>query len=288
MTFFIKSALTLTLPPFIATILVLFIALSASKRSSQNLSRFLTALAIAVGYIFGHRIATGSFPLIPKSVEDWFPLLALATLMFSLLENLPKISAPIRLSLRLVLSVPAISVLLVPLATLSLPSKLAWAFGLGLMLAILWTGLDELSDKQNEAILPLSLSMAATMNSAALFISHSAKLSQLSGVFTAVLGSMFLFWLWQREWSMAKGASGVFTLLFFGINVSSMFYADLPLFSAILLWLAPLSGWIRSLPFVRNLSNWLQFALHIATCLLLSAFGVGIAIYTHGLPVGIY
>lgn len=284
MAFFIKSALTLTLPPFIVATLILLVALVASKRSLQNLSRFLTALAIAVGYTIGHGIATGSLSLIPKSVEDWLPLLAFAALTLSLLENLPKIPAPIRLSLRLISSVAAISVLLMPLAALSLPSKLGWAFVLGLMLAVFWTGLDELSEKQKEAVLPFSLSVVAAINSAALFVSHSAKLSQLSGVLAAVLGTMFLFCLWQRQWSMAKGASGVFSLLFFGINVSGMFYADLPLLSAIFLWLAPLSGWILKLPFSKNLPNWSQIVLQISISLLLVAFGVGIAVRLHGLP----
>ncbi|MCS7191459.1 MAG: hypothetical protein NZ937_00535 [Armatimonadetes bacterium] len=288
MIFFVKSAMALSLPPFIATVLLLLASLFASKRRLQILSRFLTASAVAFGYATGHRIATGSLLLIPRSVEDWLPLLAFAALMLSLFENLPKISAPIRLFLRLVLSVASILALLIPLANLSLPSKLGWAFGLGLMLAILWTGLDELSEKQTEALLPLSLSVVTAINSTALLISHSAKLSQLSGVLTAVLGTFFLFCLWQRQWSIAKGASGVFTSLLFGINVSGIFYADLPLLSAILIWLATLSGWVRSLPFSRNLTNWLQIALQILISLSLAAFSVGIAVYKNGLPTGGY
>ncbi len=288
MAFLIKSALLLSLLPFVATFLISLFATLASKRGFVNLSKFLTALAIAVGYAIGHKIATGSLEFIPKSVENWLPILALVASMLGLFENLPKIVSPVRLFLRLILGLIAIAVLLMPLAFLSAPAKLGWVIALGILLATLWTGLDELSEKRTDAVLPLSLSLIAAVNSAALFISHSAKLSQLSGVLASVVGAIFIFCLWQKGWSMAKGASGVFVSLLFGINVISMFYANLPLLSAIFLWLAPLSGWIRISPFNQKLHLWLQVALQIAVSLLLAFIGVGIAVFTHGLPSGGY
>lgn len=288
MAFFLKSALTLSLPPFIVTFAILLASLFASKRELITLSRFLTALAIALGYAVGHRIATGSFALVPKSVEDWLPLMALFVAFVSLVENLPKLTFPLRSLLRLVFSVAAIAILLLPLAVLGFSAKLGWALALGFLLTLVWTGLDELAERKHEAVLPLALSLVTVVSSASLFISHSAQLSQLAGVLSAVLGSLFIFNLWQRQWSMAKGASGVVALILFSINVNGIFYANLPLLSAIFLWLAALSGLLRLLPFSAKLNIWLQFALQLTITLLLSVIGFGIAVYTHGLPTGGY
>ncbi|GEM_PF-639700 len=288
MAFFLKSALTLSLPPFAATLLILLLALTASKRGLLTLSRFLTALAIVSGYSVGHRIATGSLELFPKSVEGWLPLLAFLVSLLSLFENLPKVSALLRLLPRLILGLIAIAVLLIPLAALSVAAKIVWAVVLGLGFAVVWTGLDELSERQTDALLPLLLSLIAATNSAALFISHSAQLSQLSGVLASAVGAIFVFCLWQRHWSMAKGASGVFVLLLFGINTCCMFYADLPLLSLVFFLLAPLSGWVRILLLTSKLPRWSQLTLQVAVSLLLAFVGVGIAIYKNGLPMGGY
>lgn len=87
---------------------------------------------------------------------------------------------------------------------------------------------------------------------------------------------------------MVKSASGVFVLLLFGINVSGMFYADLPLMSAIFFWLAPLSGWVFILPFSENFPFRSQVALRVATSLLLAFVGVIVAILKNGLPTSGY
>ncbi len=288
MVFFLKSALILSLPPFVATSLILLFALIALKRGLLTLSRFLTALAIAFGYAVGHRIATGSLEFIPKSVEGWLPLLAFLASLLSPLENLPKLFAPFRLSFRLAFGIFAVTILLMPSAVLSLSAKITWAIVFGLAFAFIWTGLDELSERQPDAVLPFSLSLIAALNSTALFISHSAQLSQLSGVGASVAGAIFVLCFWQRQWSMVKSASGVFVLLLFGINVSGMFYADLPLMSAIFFWLAPLSGWVFILPFSENFPFRSQVALRVATSLLLAFVGVIVAILKNGLPTSGY
>lgn len=288
MAFFVKSAIALGLPPFVLALLVSAASFYALKRNWQGLGNFLSALAVAIGYSVGHRVATGSLPLVPRSVEDWLPLLAFVASLLSVLENSPKVNEPIRFSLRSVFCLLAASVLLLPSASLSLPVKFGWALGLGVTFGVVWTGFAQLANRGGDATLPFSLSLVATINSAALLISHSAALSQLSGVLAAVAAAVFISCLFGKQKAMLSGAGGVLVSLLFGANVSGMFYADLPVPSAIFLWLAPLAGWVRFLPFLQNLPRWSQVASQLAAVVLLSTLGLGIAIYKHGLPTGGY
>jgi len=286
--FFIKSALVIGLPPAVSSLLILLVASLASKRGQLWLSRLLTGLAVAVGYSIGHRIATGTLTLVPHSSEQWLPLLGLAVGVLSAIENFPKLPKWLGLIWKYLLGFAGISALLLPSTVLTTTAKVAWIFALSIAATLVWSGLDAFAEREASPLLPFSWSLVAAMGSAALFIAHSAVLSQLSGVLAATLGGTFVFVALQRKWSLAKGAAGVFAILLFGIGVNGIFYADLPLFSAILIWLSPLASWVRTLIETKGLPAWAQVISQLSTTFILAACGVGFAVYKLGLPQGGY
>ena len=288
MAFFVKSALTLGLPPAILTIAFLSLALWASKRGKEELSRWVTGAAIAFGYTLGHRIATGSLSLIPHSSEQWLPLLALISLLLSLIDIVPRIPVWAKLTWRTLLGFVVSGVLLFPATFLSPQAKVTWVLGLGILLAAVCFCLDVLAEKETKAWLPFTWSLVAGFGSVSFLIAHSAIVSQLSGVLASVLSVTFLFVAWRRNWSLAKGATSVFVALLFGLGINSAFYADLPITSAILLWLAPLAGWIQFAPFSGRLPKWAQTFVSVFAVLLMAALGIGFTVYKLGLPQGGY
>ncbi len=284
MAFFVKSALILGLSPAILTLALLSLALWASKRGKRGLSRWVTGAAIATGYVLGHRIATGSLTLIPHSSEQWLPLLALASLLLNLIDLVPLTPVWAKLTWRTLLGFAVSGVLLFPATFLTASTKVAWVLGLGILFAVVCFCLDALAEMEPRAWLPFTWSLVAMAGSASFLIAHSAIVSQLSGVLASVSGATFIFAAWRRNWSLAKGATTVFVVLSFGLGINSAFYADLPVASAILLWLAPLAGWIKFVPLVMRLPNWVQTLVSICAVLLVAALGIGFTIYKLGLP----
>ncbi len=288
MTFFLQSALALGLPPAVVTFIGLVLAWGAAKRERRFVSRCLTGFAVAFGYAVGHRIATGALPFMPSSAEHWLPLLALMAALLGILESLPNIPRFWRWLWRLLFGIVAVTVLLLPLPSLSPTGKAIGSVGLGVLMAAVWTGLNGLAGRVTDASLPIALAITAAINSVALLIAHTAIVSQLSGVLAATMGAAFVFVLWQRRWSLLGGAMGVVTVLLFGAGINGIFYADLPIPSALFLWLAPLTGWLR---LYRSVQSWhpiASIALQLIATTLFAAIGLGIAIRQLGLPTGGY
>jgi hypothetical protein len=288
MAFFAKSALILGLPPAILTLSLLSLALWASKRGKRELSRWITGAAIAVGYVLGHRIATGLLTLIPHSSEQWLPLLALTSLFLSLIDLVPRVPVWARLTWRTLLGLAVSGALLFPVTFLTASAKVAWVLSLGILFSVVCFCLDALAEREPKAWLPFTWSLVAMAGSASFLIAHSAIVSQLSGVLASVSGATFIFAAWRKDWSVDKSATAVFATILFGLGINGAFYADLPIISAILLWLSLLAGWIRFVPFVRQLPNWAQTIASICVALLIAALGVGFAVHKLGLPSGGY
>lgn len=288
MTFFLKSALTLSLPSAVVVLAGLAFALLAEKRGRQVLSRWLTGVALTVGYAVGHRIVTGTLSLVPHSAEDWLPLLALLAAIFSALDNLPNLPSVFKPMWRLLVSIGAIAVLLFPSAFLTTGAKIMWTIGLGIALTLLWLTMEALAERQTGALLPLAWSVVATASSVALFIAHTAAISQLSGVLAAITGAAFVFGLWQRQWSWAKGAVGVVAVLLLGVTVNGAFYAELPIASAVFLWLAAISGWTGSALDNQRLPAWGRVAVQLVITVVFASIAVGITVHKLGLPTGGY
>ena len=283
MEFFVKSALTIGLPPAILTFALLSLALWISRKGKGEISRWVAGLAFVFGYALGHRIVTGSLPLVPHSSEQWLPSLAFISLLLSPIDEF-KTSVWAKVAWRILLGIGVVGALLLPATFLPLPAKAAWILTLGIFLAVVCFCLDALAEREPKAWLPFTLSAVSAMSSISFLIAHSAIISQLAGVLTSVLGAAFLFVAWQRNWSLAKGATAVFVVLIFGLGINSAFYADLPVASAILLWLAPLVGWIKFAPLVMRLPNWVQTLVSICAVLLVAALGIGFTVYKLGLP----
>jgi len=288
MAFFLKSALTLGLPPALVTFVGLLLAWLMARQERWFLSRWLTGFAIAVGYATGHRLATGTLPLLPSSAEHWLPLSAMMAAFLGILESLPSIPRFWRWLWRLLFGIAAVTVLLLPLPSLPPTGKAIWSVGLGVLMAAVWTGVNGLAGRVTDAALPIALAITAAINSAALLIAHTATVSQLSGVLAAAMGSTCAFVLWQRRWSLAGGATGVMVTLLFGTGVNGAFYADLPIASALFLWLAPLTGWLREHPFLQAWHPIASIALQLVATTLLAAIGLSIAIWQLGGPTGGY
>lgn len=288
MAFFLKSALTLGLLPALVTFVGLLLAWGAARQERGFVSRCLTGFAIAFGYAVGHRIATGALLFLPSSSEHWLPPLALVAALLGTFESLPNIPRFWCWLWRLLFGIATVAALLWPLPSLSPIGKAMWSVSLGILMTVVWTGLNGLAGRIADASFPLALAITAAISSATLLIAHTATVSQLLGVLAATMGAAFVFVLWHRHWSLAGGATGVIVALLFGAGINGAFYADLPLASAFFLWLAPLMGWLRG---HRSIQGWhpiVSIALQLVATTLFAAIGLGIAIWQLGGPTGGY
>ena len=120
----------------------------------------------------------------------------------------------------------------------------------------------------------------------AFFVSGSALLAQLSGALAAVFGAAVVLAWWAPGLSLASGTLTVFVPVYAGLLIQAYFYSELPIWSAILMYLAPFALWLGEKRSVYYRTPW---KAALARLLMIGAplgVAVGIAFYVMGQSAG--
>jgi hypothetical protein len=225
-------------------------------------------LGVGVAFLLGCRLM-GRWPHWPPS-EDQDRFLALLVPAVTVVE-LAAALLPGRWwlvwPLRLVVAAGAAPLLLhqsVYLADLAGPDSAEWTpaqarltlLVLGALLAAGWGGLELLAWRCPGRSLPLCLALTCAGAAAAVMLSGSYTGGQIGVPLAAALlgatgGSLAL-----PAAQAGRAALGIALVGLFGLLVSGRYFASLSTTHALLLWTAPLLGWLPELPGLRQVGPW--------------------------------
>lgn len=241
------------------------------------------ALGLAGGYMAGHAGLSGwpSFP--PADVTDWLFWFAAVGVGFGFLKAFCRGPRWIRWLGRGIASAGVPWLLLRPLSTWSAVERLGGVVALGAALFVFWSLLERLAERRPGASIPLVLWASASGTSAVLLFSASASLGGLCGALAAGLGACVALGWWRPSLSLARGPIPVVALLLGGLWILGSFYSEVSIPGAVLLYLAPLSGWIGEVPALQGLAPWKSASIRLAAALIFVGAAAGIALSGSGL-----
>ena len=203
------------------------------------------AAAVTLGYFAGHVLLASWPPIPPAKAVDWLAYLALAGGAAGLTQRHWGKRWYTAWPVMLLLSCLFAAVLMRSYIqhTWSRNEGILWISGLGVAAAVLWNTLERLASKRTGASLPMSLWLICAASSSAFVFSGSGLLGQLAGALAAVFGAAVILAWWAPGLSLASGTLTVFVPVYAGLLIQAYFYSELPVWSAILLYLAPFALW---------------------------------------------
>lgn len=213
---------------------------------------WVAALAVAAGYVAGHAAIIGVPPLPPIDATHWaFHVAWMAGLVAFLPGSARR--ALLALGVPVIVLWPRIS------QAWSVGVSAAWLIGSALVLYSSAAGLESLEGRRAARCLPLGLTVGVSLASVTLLLSGSALVAQLAGALAATLGALTVgTWLWPER--SPSGAVLPFLAIFSTLLLVGIHYVEMPLASAILLVLFPLSVALVDLGALRRLPNAAAFA----------------------------
>ncbi len=218
------------LPGVLIPALVAAVALGLSRRRG---------FASGVGYLAGHLLIRGWPPFPPLETTDWPLSLALAAMVVSWREPIRR---PIRAILHLIFTGAVLFLTLRPLIghTWTFRQSVAWLGGLSLALLVLWEALDTLADSPASAALPPTLALIGTALGLSIALSGSLVLGRLTLALGASLAAVAVGGRWLDRKRVHGGLTVAFVLLV-SLGLNGFFYAELPITTALLFSVAPLT-----------------------------------------------
>lgn len=245
------------------------------------------AVAFTLGYVIAYFVAFGMPPFPPTDAMQWLVYLTMTAMFIGLAESFLQTPSWAQWLLRWLFSVLMFWLLLHTIVTYTwgVIKGIMWLLTLSLMMLLFWTTLDNLAEKVTGSLVPALFFITAFGSSLALMLGRSASVSQLCGSVAAILALGAVIGWRQPKFTLAKGAMAVLTVLIFGFWLNGVFYAYLPMVTAILLMLSPLTGWLGEVTLIRRLPSWQSVSLQLIVALLLVSIANIIAVWLLGLPI---
>ncbi len=251
--------------------LILLLGWRPWKRALEPDAAAAAAGPLALGGAWlAAQIAIVGVALPPVQASDWLAVLVAAAVLGGLVEALRRPPAWMRWSWRAALSLALPALLALPLWRSSWSSLEALAVigaaAIGVFGA--WSLLEAQARRRAGAAMPLLLAVLAGGSALVLALSGSASLGQLGGALAAAVGAALVIALLQPRLSLAHGAIGPLVIALAGLWLNGTFYADVPIGSLVLLFVAPWLALVGRLGRVQRLAAW-QSALVRAGAVLL-------------------
>jgi hypothetical protein len=236
------------------------------------------ALALGAGEIAAHGVnAMPAFP--PVEVTDRIPWLVLAALLLGICESIRPSPGWARWENRMLLILLAMGLILGPVLGATWPSRsdLAWQGGLVVLLLVVWASLEVLAARRSTAVLGPSLLVVAASAGASLLVSGSLVLGQLGLGLASTLAAVWVLSWWLPDRSMSRGGVPVLVASYAALLIEGHVYSALPLASAVLLAVAPLTAWAGFVGLSR-LAPWQGALLGAAATLVPAGVALGMAV----------
>lgn len=255
------------MPPIVAPVLVpaaiAFLCLLISwrawrRRRLAEEGHWGGAAALTLGFLSAYFILVSWPAMPPKKAMDWMPYLVLIAGVAGVTQRKWGKRWYARFSLNLLLGGLFAGVVLRSYLqnTWERDEGILWIAGLAAATTLLRNTLERLATKRRGASLPLSLWLFCAATSVAYTMSGSALLGQLTGALAAVFGAAIVLAWWAPGLSLAAGALTVFAPVYVGLLIQAHFYSELPLLSAVLLYLTPFCLWLGEARRVYYMKPW--------------------------------
>ena len=248
-------------------------ALANLIRRWHSLSGFLLALGVASSFVAADWLLRGSSDTWwPADVTRQLPYFALLACLIAGMESVWREDRSLlKHSLLFLLNVGISFFVSWQMTSIAQP-RWVWVSVVTLALTILWTALS--------LPLPLNLSwlalgnwaLVAGLTGGLLTLSRSASLGLVSVAFGCALGALALI---QMRWKTIswQAITGVFSVALMSLTLSGQQFAELPIISAVLMIVSPLSVLLLKLPWLEK-RYWLSvIAVLLTTLVLLGVAG---------------
>lgn len=214
------------------------------------------AVGIALGFFSANYLLVSWPPFPPNAPSHWLVYLAIIAALLTLLERRWRLSPEWLWRFRFGMSTLFMLILLrsMIMYTWTDPQALFWLAMIIPTTAVTWKYLDVLARRRKGATVPMTLSLVCAVASGCLALSGSMLLAQLAGALASIFAVAVLLGLWARDFTLSGGGISLFVLLYAGLLWQGCFYAELPVVSGGLLFLAPLTAWVLEIKIIRQLS----------------------------------
>lgn len=229
-------------------------------------------LAIVIGFAIAQYGTDGVPTFPPVQASDYFTPIALVVgvLAIAFADRLPGLA---RLALRVVVSLAIILVIVQPvLGPTWTPSQATgWIAGMLVVAVITWTSLESTSKVAPGPGLPIALLVNAAGVAVVLVSAGSARYAQLAGAVASVMGPVAVLGFIRRESPLLKNSGWVAGVLLSMLLVAGVTFVDVPLPSALLVALAPVTFRVGELKALQNRPWWQRELARVVVSLVLVA-----------------
>ena len=242
------------MPPVIAPVLIpatimgfaLFFSWGAwSRRHGLARGHWGGALGLAGAYFCAH-VLLKSWPGIPpERADDWQAWLALPLGAVGVAQRWWGAKWFAALPVRAIVSGGVIALLLQSQIEFSWDGWELWVWlgGLTAAATLFWHSLERLAEKRSGASMPLNLWALSALSAGVFTLSGSAFFGQLAGALAAAFGAAVVLALWSPGIGVSGGTMTIFAPLYCGLAARGYFHAEVPVYSAALMYLAPFALW---------------------------------------------
>lgn len=270
---FLKSV---ALPAAVAAIAFVLCRWATRRMGSERRDGVAVSIALALGYVAGHlAIAWPAFP--PLEVTDRLVWLAAVAVAGGLFASVTAPRAWPRWLPRLVLPALVIAAILGPIFhdTSQTWNGALWMLGLGVALVVSWVNLDALSSRLPTTALGLPLAMIAFGAAAALTLSGSIVLGQLSAALAASVAAVTVL---DRRATSLPDSAAVYSSILGALLLNGFVYSELPTAPSLLLSAAPLALWVTRIGPIQRRRTWLVTLVALAVALVPVVVAVALSV----------
>ena len=215
------------------------------RRSQFSKGHWGGAVGLAGAYVSAH-VLLKSWPAFPPArADDWQAWLAVALGIIGCTQRWWGLKWFIAIPLRIVVSGGVLALLLQSQIEFRWEGTEVWYWmsGLSAAAAVFWHSLESLAQRRPGASHPLGLWTLCALSAASFSLAGSAFFGQLAGGLAGAFGAALVLGWWSSGVTLSGGALSVFAPLYCGLVARGYFHAELPAFSAVLLYLAPFALW---------------------------------------------
>jgi hypothetical protein len=203
------------------------------------------AVGLAAAYLCAHVLLKSWPNLPPERADDWQAWLVLPLAAIGIAQRWWGTKWFVAIPVRAVVCGGVIALLLRSQIEFSWdgPELWAWLGGLVVAASLFWHSLENLAEKRGGASMPLSLWALCALSAGVFALSGSAFFAQLAGALAGAFGAAVVLAWWSPGIALSGGTLSLFAPLYCGIVARGYFHAEVPVYSAALMYLALFALW---------------------------------------------
>lgn len=273
--------LSVVAPLVAATVLVTIGHELWRRDRSADGGRWSRTIVPVVGAFFAIWALKSIPALPPGDASQWALWFSVVAAGYALLEGAFPIPLPARIGVRVGLSFLTVFHVLYPVIHEELGKAALWTILGGSVIAATWTAIERRAADLAGPTLPLSLMLVGVGAAGTLAASGTALLGQEVGGATATLGVLMVLGYLRSEASWSSTLAGPVSILFGGLLLAGIHYAEVPIAAALLIAAGAAT---LAAPPLQSLRGLRAAVVHAVLAAVVAFGGLGIAAVA-GAPV---